>query len=173
MARMISYGGYGLTPQAYEGQATGGLVGRLRNLLEQQGAASSSTYNQSNGSTQGLLGRLLAPDAANGAPDGGFGQELLSQPKERNFRQLSRVSDGPIAPSIALSDLSEALQHAPSIIPQADGSRSTGPSYRQYAMGKPTYSQCVDQCLHLLPSPSGDLQSSEFRMCVGKCMGRL
>jgi hypothetical protein len=44
----------------------------------------------------------------------------------------------------------------------------------QFAMGrKLTYDECIEQCLHLLPSPSGDLQSSEFRQCVGKCTGRL
>jgi hypothetical protein len=48
------------------------------------------------------------------------------------------------------------------------------PNNREYAMGrKPTYDECVVQCLHLLPSPSGDLQSSEFRRCVDKCMGKL
>lgn len=176
MAKIISRGGYGLTPEAYEDQTTGGLVGRLRDLLEQRGAASSATVNQSaesNGSPQGLLGRLLAL-AANSLPAGGFSQELSSQSKDRNFRQLSRVSgDRPMASSIALGSLSEASQRAPSIMPLADGPRPVGPSDQQYAMGKPTYSQCVDQCLHLLPSPSGDLQSSEFRQCVGKCMGRL
>ena len=33
--------------------------------------------------------------------------------------------------------------------------------------------RCLDQCLHLLPSPSGDLQSSEFRKCYRQCMGTL
>ena len=35
------------------------------------------------------------------------------------------------------------------------------------------HDRCVQQCLHLLPSPSGDLQSSEFRRCYRECMGRL
>jgi hypothetical protein len=45
---------------------------------------------------------------------------------------------------------------------------------QQYSMAsQAAYSKCVDKCLHLLPSPSGDLQSSEFRLCVAQCMGRL
>jgi RHS repeat-associated protein len=32
---------------------------------------------------------------------------------------------------------------------------------------------CHAQCAHLLPSPSGDLQSSEYRQCYRKCMGTL
>jgi hypothetical protein len=48
------------------------------------------------------------------------------------------------------------------------------PNNQEYVMGrKPTYDECVEQCLHLLPSPSGDLQSSEYRLCVNKCMGKL
>jgi hypothetical protein len=43
----------------------------------------------------------------------------------------------------------------------------------QQAARRPTTSECVDRCLHLLPSPSGDLQSSEFRLCVARCLGRL
>ncbi len=35
------------------------------------------------------------------------------------------------------------------------------------------HSECVNKCLHLLPSPSGDLQSSEFRSCYRRCMGTL
>ena len=32
---------------------------------------------------------------------------------------------------------------------------------------------CYQQCKHLLPSPSGDLQSSEFRKCFRECKGTL
>jgi YD repeat-containing protein len=32
---------------------------------------------------------------------------------------------------------------------------------------------CYAECAHLLPSPSGDRQSSEFRRCYGLCTGRL
>ena len=35
------------------------------------------------------------------------------------------------------------------------------------------HSRCIDKCIHLLTSPSGDYQSSEFRKCYGQCMGRL
>ncbi len=31
--------------------------------------------------------------------------------------------------------------------------------------------ECYEQCKHLLPSPSGDLQSSEFRKCYRQCVG--
>jgi RHS repeat-associated protein len=32
---------------------------------------------------------------------------------------------------------------------------------------------CYEQCKHLLPSPSGDLQASEYRACYRKCKGSL
>jgi hypothetical protein len=63
--------------------------------------------------------------------------------------------------------------------PKADGpywpkSSKTGSNQQQFSMAShAAYSRCVDKCLHLLPSPSGDLQSSEFRLCVAQCMGRL
>jgi hypothetical protein len=63
--------------------------------------------------------------------------------------------------------------------PKADSSywpksSETGSNQQQYSMASyAAYSKCVDKCLHLLKSPSGDLQSSEFRQCVGQCMGRL
>jgi RHS repeat-associated protein len=33
--------------------------------------------------------------------------------------------------------------------------------------------ECYQQCKHLLPSPSGDLQSSEYRQCYRQCKGTL
>jgi hypothetical protein len=39
--------------------------------------------------------------------------------------------------------------------------------------GLTRHERCINKCLHLLKSPSGDLQSSEFRKCYGECMGRL
>jgi hypothetical protein len=35
------------------------------------------------------------------------------------------------------------------------------------------HNDCLDKCLHLIPSPSGDLQTSEFRKCYRECMGSL
>jgi len=32
---------------------------------------------------------------------------------------------------------------------------------------------CWEKCKHLLPSPSGDLQASEYRKCYRECMGSL
>jgi RHS repeat-associated protein len=32
---------------------------------------------------------------------------------------------------------------------------------------------CYEECKHLLPSPSGDLQSSEYRKCYRECKGTL
>lgn len=63
--------------------------------------------------------------------------------------------------------------------PNADGpywpkSSKTGSNLQQFSMvSHAAYSRCVDKCIHLLPSPSGYLQSSEFRLCVAQCMGRL
>jgi hypothetical protein len=33
--------------------------------------------------------------------------------------------------------------------------------------------ECYEKCKHLLPSPSGDLQSSEYRKCYRECKGTL
>ncbi len=33
--------------------------------------------------------------------------------------------------------------------------------------------ECYDKCAHLLPSPSGDRQASEYTKCYRECMGRL
>ena len=33
--------------------------------------------------------------------------------------------------------------------------------------------KCYEQCKHLLPSPSGDLQASEYRACYRRCIGSL
>jgi RHS repeat-associated protein len=35
------------------------------------------------------------------------------------------------------------------------------------------HEECLNKCLHLLPSPSGDLQASEFTKCYKECMGFL
>src|SRR5262249_32800108 len=47
-------------------------------------------------------------------------------------------------------------------------SSSTLCSYDQEMQDK-----CWEECQHLLPSPSGDLQGSEFRKCWRECMGSL
>ena len=105
---------------------------------------------------------LLAPS---GAPPDDYNGQLGAQLPE--FADRSNVH------SYARS--------APSLNddPKADGSywpksSETGSNQQQYSMAShAAYSKCVDKCLHLLPSPSGDLQSSEFRLCVAQCMGRL
>ena len=33
--------------------------------------------------------------------------------------------------------------------------------------------ECYEKCKHLLPSPTGDLQASEFRKCYRECKGSL
>lgn len=33
--------------------------------------------------------------------------------------------------------------------------------------------ECYEKCKHLLPSPSGDLQASEYRKCYRECKGSL
>lgn len=124
------------------------------------------------GSTQpgGLLGRLLAtPGAQNqGQAAAVSNQPVPSAPRDPSFRQLVRRVEPQtvVAPSI-VPDGPDSLGGA------ADGS-AAGSGDEHYAMGyRERMSACVDQCLHLLSSPSGDLQSSEYRQCVGKCMGRL
>jgi RHS repeat-associated protein len=51
----------------------------------------------------------------------------------------------------------------------------TIPYERSIPIPRPTPDEddCYSQCAHLLPSPSGDLQSSEFRKCYRECMGTL
>lgn len=138
----------------------------------------------------GLLGRLRTPQRERerrNQYDGNDG-EVLANPRDPNFRRLSRVQTGnqsetPIAPSAAWDSIAGRSQFVLSGITPvnldsrspADGQYLTrfAPNVQRYGMAGPTYSQCADQCLHLLPSPSGDRQSSEFRQCVGKCMGRL
>jgi hypothetical protein len=84
-----------------------------------------------------------------------------------NNRQVETKSSEPADGSSAYSQ----AKLAPSR--NGDRQRLSG-SNQQYGMASQTaHSKCVDKCLHLLRSPSGDLQSSEFRLCVGQCMGRL
>lgn len=79
--------------------------------------------------------------------------------------QLPEFADGPSAYSYA--SLAPSLPYWPK-------SSKTGSNQQQFSMAShAAYSKCVDKCLHLLASPSGDLQSSEFRRCVAQCMGRL
>ena len=121
----------------------GGLL-ELLGQLKQQATPESASDQPLNLPLQGLPGRLLALQA----------NQELSAPRQPFEPNANFVDQGPIAhsPNVSL----------PKLIDQ------------QYAMGrKPTMSECVDRCLHLLPSPSGDLQSSEFRQCVDKCMGKL
>lgn len=95
--------------------------------------------------------------------------------------QLIPLRDTAGGPSGRHSSKLPELSAAPSILTNTRwsvdkyrlNSLGSGSNIQQFRMAGPTHSQCVDRCLHLLPSPSGDLQSSEFRKCVGKCMGRL
>ncbi len=41
------------------------------------------------------------------------------------------------------------------------------------ANSRSKHEECVAKCLRMLPSPFGDLQSSEFRKCYRECMGGL
>lgn len=85
------------------------------------------------------------------------------------FGTNDMIQQPPLAPSPSAD---------PNGLSVTDGPDSLGPSQagsgQQYSMAShAAYSRCVDKCLHLLSSPSGDLQSSEFRLCVAQCMGRL
>jgi hypothetical protein len=143
---------FGFDPGSYGNQGTGGLAALLQQAIERQRGDKSSLLD---------VVPDRSPTDANNSP-GLFAQLLASQsnlgslPIDPSFRQLSRLSPSD-------SQEQSTTPNSPSSV-----------SHERFAMGrKPTYSECVDQCLHLLPSPSGDLQSSEFRQCVGKCMGRL
>ncbi|VEA58791.1 core protein [Salmonella enterica subsp. salamae] len=45
--------------------------------------------------------------------------------------------------------------------------------YLACSNSKESNKDCYEECKHLLPSPSGDLQSSEYRKCYRECMGSL
>jgi hypothetical protein len=82
----------------------------------------------------------------------------------------TQFSGGNKTADIARGGITGAPQLAPSVAPSSNG----GSNQQQLSMAShAAYSKCVDKCLHLLPSPTGDLQSSEFRLCVAQCMGRL
>src|SRR4051812_27681945 len=87
--------------------------------------------------------------------------------------QLPEFTDGSSVYSYA--SLAPSLNDDPKAdVPFWPGSSKTGSNQQQFSMASRTaHSRCVDKCLHLLTSPSGDLQSSEFRLCVAQCMGRL
>ena len=38
---------------------------------------------------------------------------------------------------------------------------------------KPSGESCYAKCQHLMPSPTGDLQATEYRACYRRCMGSL
>lgn len=119
------------------------------------------------GSPQGgLLGLLLASQSIQNRQQGRAvnSQSTPQGLTDPNFRQLARFVQPPavIAPSIVPDGFDN-------LGPAADGS-TIGPLGEQYVGRKPTMSECVDRCLHLLPSPSGDLQSMEYHQCITKCM---
>lgn len=45
--------------------------------------------------------------------------------------------------------------------------------YLACSNSKKSTKDCYEECKHLLPSPSGDLQSSEYRKCYRECTGSL
>ncbi len=71
------------------------------------------------------------------------------------------------------SSIVRYARSAPSLYDDSKPDSSYSSQYQYSMTSHAAYSKCVDKCLHLLPSPSGDLQSSEFRLCVARCMGRL
>jgi len=112
-------------------------------------------------------------------------QSGQAQPGE-NQKQLSmqagysssdrpmQFSDNKNADQLSQRESVDAPQLAPPTTPAEEYYGNTGSSQQQYSMAThAAYSRCVDKCLHLMSSPSGDLQSSEFRRCVAQCMGRL
>jgi len=131
------------------------------------------------------------PFAGNGnAGGGGVTQAQPAQPGQaqlgENQKQLAmqagyssadrpmQLSDNKNVDELSQRGSADAPQLAPSITPAERYYGNTGSSQQHYSMAShAAYSRCVDKCLHFLTSPSGDLQSSEFRLCVAQCMGRL
>jgi hypothetical protein len=104
-------------------------------------------------------------------------QGLFGRPNRATGEATITSEVGPswAAPSIIPFDSGQAASQSPKIdVPSGHGGDDSGarPQYNVAATFE-QYSACVDKCMHLLRSPSGDLQSSEFRRCVGQCMGRL
>lgn len=136
----------------------------------QQRQSSDSTLSSipDDSSSGSLLGKFLTAQAVRNqwqaAAD--YNDPIPSEVKDPNFRHLARLVPPQtiVAPSI--------VPDSPDTLGMAAAGSTLGSGSAQYAMGrrKPTMSECVDRCLHLLPSPSGDLQSMEYHQCITKCM---
>jgi hypothetical protein len=142
----------------------------LLRVIQQQNLDSTRQSNSDINPQGGLPGRLLAVQASQNQQQlSALNNEQIPSARDPNFRQLSRlVQPREVAAPSIVPDSADSLGVTPEgLMPIPDG--------EQYAMGrKPTYSECVDECMHiLLNPPNGDLQSSDFRRCVGQCMGRL
>lgn len=163
-----------LFPVDYDPFSADDLVKQARSPTQPQrletGAVHSGIGEQFSG---GNMTADIARGGITGAP-----QLAPSVPPSDDYNrqigaQLPEFADG--------SSVYSNASLAPSLNddPKADGpnwskSSKTGSNRQQFSMAShAAYSKCVDKCLHLLPSPSGDLQSSEFRLCVAQCMGRL
>ena len=96
--------------------------------------------------------------------------DWLTQPMPDGQPQINR-------PPLALwAQLSPDDQSAVDAVlaQNARGNATTPSSSRKmFVGGRSRHDECVEKCLHLLPSPSGDLQSSEYRKCYRECMGAL
>jgi hypothetical protein len=117
MADRNFYDAYGFSPGTRP--LAGGLVGLLQDATRQRGADLEAASNPGTGQTsesygnpEGLLGRLLALQAEQNNPAIPNAGQRQSEPRDSNFRQLSRVagaalpqeteSSAPPAPASAL-----------------------------------------------------------------------
>jgi hypothetical protein len=172
------------TPGPYSSNycvAQGGLLGRLSALpadTGQQVDGNSGPMAPEPGENFRQLSRVsvvqprstIAPSIV---PDIiSEGAQFAAPSSDRQFGSGSEFASGPNIYSNAswVPTLSASKPGTSADIPFLTRPRT---SDQEYVMSGLTHSQCTDRCLHLLPSPSGDLQSSEYRQCVGKCMGRL
>lgn len=114
-----------------------------------------------------------------------------------DLRELQKASASEQLPAIALELCSDILKNAefdpdkhprwPQGAPAGQGGRFRPANDNDEAdaeasdtddspvivAGWTKHERCRDKCLHLLPSPNGDLQSSEYRKCYRECMGSL
>lgn len=63
-------------------------------------------------------------------------------------------------------EIAEKLIYKQSTQINSEDSKNVEPLYRRKR-------DCYAECAHLLHSPSGDLQSSEYRKCYRECKGTL
>ena len=145
--------GHGFDPEDHDYQSAGGLLGLLRQAMQQEalpkgsdlGAGSNPTFRQLSsryGNPQGLFGRLLAVQAAQGLPDDGssgalpFAPNIGSSLPLRSSSPRPSISEPPTQLAAAAKSMlppnKPTLTYGSGPLPKADG-RVGGAITRPYS----------------------------------------